>query len=486
MSSQIVHHFRTRHRRAPGGANRPRRPWSLLVLLSLAQFMVVLDVTVVNVALPSIGADLRLAPGDLQWVVTAYVLFTGGLLLLGGRLADVLERRSLFVAGLAIFTTSSLASGLAFSAGALIVARAAQGVGAALLTPAALAIITATYTGTQRSTALAAWGAVASAGAAVGMLLGGMLTTWLSWEWVFLINVPIGVGVAAAAFHLVDRSPPTPSERRRLDLPGAALALAGLVTFVYALDGTSEHGWGSVRTLGLLGGAAGLLAAFALVERRVAHPLIAPSTWRARHLTAGAGLMLGATALLVGTFYLNTLYLQAVLGASALETGLAFLPIALAIGAAAHAVGHLVGLLGTRRVVLAGLVLITAAAALLAAAPAHAGYWTDLLPGFVALGLGVGLVLPAANVTAMSQVDDTRAGLAAGLMSTAHEIGAALGVALLSAIAAATGPLEGAELAAGYQDGFVVAAAIAAAMAGAAAVVVPTVRPATGVRIALH
>jgi EmrB/QacA subfamily drug resistance transporter len=443
-------------------------------------------VTVVNVALPSIGADLHFAPADLQWVVTAYVLVTGSLLLLGGRMADLLGRRALFLAGLTLFTASSLASGLAGSAGTLIAARAAQGFGAALLTPAALSIVTTTYAGAQLRTALTTWGAIASAGAAAGMLFGGMLTTWLSWEWVFLINVPVGIAVALAALRVVEPSERGRPRRGQFDLPGAALALGGLVALVYALEGTGDHGWASLRTLALFAASAALLAAFALIERRVAQPLVDPATWRTRPLVAGAALMLGATALLVGTFFLNSLYLQNALDASPLETGLAFLPIAVAIGAAAHLAGHLLGHLGTRGVVVAGLVLMAASAAFLAAAPAHASYAADLLPAFLAFGFGVGLVLPAANVTAMSDVHESRAGLASGLMSTAHEIGAALGVALLSAIAAAAGPLDGAGIVSGYQNGFVVAALIAGAMATAAVAVFPAVRPAAGAHVAIH
>jgi EmrB/QacA subfamily drug resistance transporter len=483
--SRIGQHFAANHRSAPEPA-ADRRPWAPLLLLSLAQFMVVLDVTVVNVALPSIGADLDFARGDLQWVVTAYVLFTGGLLLLGGRISDLLGRRRVFLAGMIIFTASSLASGLAISAGSLIAARAAQGLGAALLTPAALSIITTTYSGPQLRTALTTWGAIASAGAAAGMLLGGMLTTWVGWQSVFLINVPIGIGLALGTLHVIDRSPVARATRAQFDLPGATLALGGLVALVYGLEGTGEHGWGSTRTLALFAFSAAMLAVFALVERQVARPLVDPRTWRTPRLTGGAALMLGGTALLVGSFFLNSLYLQTALGASALEAGLAFLPIAIAIGAAAHAAGHLLARVGTRGVAVGGLALMAIGAAVLAAAPDDAGYLSNLLPGFVPFGFGVGLVLPAANVTAMTDVHESHAGLASGLMSTAHEIGAALGVALLSAIATADGPAAGAGFAAGYQDGFLVAAGIAAAMAGAAATLVPSVRPAAGAHVAIH
>lgn len=465
----------------------PGRPWSVLLLLSVAQFMVVLDVTVVNVALPSIGAALDFAPADLQWVITAYVLFTGGALLLGGRLADLLGRRRVFLAGLLLFTGASLASALAPSPTALIAARAAQGLGAALLTPAALAIVTATYTGPQRKTALTTWGAIASGGAAAGMLFGGMLTSWASWEWVFLINVPIGVALALGTLHVIEPAPPRSAGRRRFDIPGAALALGGLVTLVYALDGAAEHGWGSSRTLALLSAGTAVLAAFLAVERRVAQPLVHPRTWRIRRLTSGAALMLGATALLVGSFFLNSLYLQTVLDASALETGLSFLPVAVAIGLAAHLAGHLLDHLGSRGVALIGLGMMAGAASLLAAAPAYADYAVDLLPGFVLLGLGVGLALPAASVTAMGDVEPGDAGLASGLMSTAHEVGAALGVALLSAIAvSAGGPADAAAFAAGYEDGFIVSAVVAGALALAALAALPSVRPDAASPVPVH
>ena len=247
------------HDRSPHPAPAPqRRPWTLLILLGVAEFMVILDATVVNVALPSIGRALHFAPADLQWVVTAYVLFSGGLVLLGGRAADVIGRRATFLTGLVVFTAASLASGLAPSAGALIAARAGQGLGAALLTPAALSIIVTMYSGGQRAAALSAWGALGGGGAAVGVLAGGMLTTWFGWRSVFLVNVPVGVVAGLLSLRLVPRSGPRASAWRQLDLPGALLVVAGLVTGVYAVAGTPEHGWGSGRTLLLLAVSAGL------------------------------------------------------------------------------------------------------------------------------------------------------------------------------------------------------------------------------------
>lgn len=453
-----------------------RRPWSPLILLSVAQFMVVLDITVVNVALPSIGQDLAIRGEDLQWVVTIYVLLTGGLLLLGGRIADVLARRAVFLTGLSLFTAASLLSGLATSGETLIGARAAQGVGAALLTPAALSIVTSYYTGPQRAKALGAWSAIGSAGAAVGVVLGGMLTTWLSWEWIFLVNVPIGVIAAALALRVLPSSPAT-TGARSLDLPGALLIVSGLVVLVYAFDGAAEHGWGSSRTLTLLALATALLATFARVEAGSRQPLVPPAVWRVRSLIGSAAVLLGVTGILVGTFFLNSLYLQRVNDATALETGLGFLPLAVAIGFAAHLASATMPRIGSRLLAAAGLVLTAAGGALLALAPDRAAYAGDILPGLLVIGSGVGLVFPAVSVTAMNGVQPQQAGLAAGVLSTAHEIGAALGVAVLAAVAAVGGITSDVSLADGYQDGFVAAAVIALVLAAVTVVAVPSVKP---------
>jgi EmrB/QacA subfamily drug resistance transporter len=458
-----------------------RRSWSILALIGLAQFMVILDVTVVNVALPSIGQALSFAATDLQWVVTVYVLFTGGLMLLGGRATDLLGRRRVFLVGLLVFTAASLASGLAWSPAALIVARAVQGFGAALLLPSALALITTTYSGAQRTVALSIWGAIGSAGVAAGVLLGGVITTLLGWEWIFFINVPVGFVVAAGAVRLLPAVGPLPLARAKLDLLGAATVMVGLVTLVYAVVGTAQHGWGSGRTLLLLGVAGAFLAAFNGIERGGREPLVPPPTWRVRSLVSSAVVMLGATGILVGAFFLNTLYLQNVLDYSALKTGLSFLPLALVIFVAAHFASHLLPHAGSRVVALAGLALMAGGALLLAAAPDRAGYTTDLLPGFLLLGAGVGLVFVAVTVTAMADVAHEEAGLASGMMTTAHELGAALGVAVLAAVATANGnPVSG------YGNGFLAAAAIAALLAVVAVVAVPSFRPAPGTQASTH
>jgi MFS family permease len=488
--------------------------------------MVILDATVVNVALPSIARSLGLAAGELQWVVTAYVLASGGLVLIGGRAADLAGGRRIFLAGLAVFTAASLASGLAPAAGALIAARAGQGLGAALLTPAALSVITTSYAGPQRATALGVWGALGGAGAAVGVLAGGVLTTWLGWRSVFLVNVPVGAAAGLMGLRLLSRREPRRGQDhvpgqgqdhkpgqgqdhkpgqgqdhkpgqgagqrpepgpargsgRELDLPGAALAVAGLVTLVYALAGAPAHAWGSARTLGLLTLAIVLLAAFAAAERSAPRPLVPARLWRTRSLVAGVLVMLGATAVLVATFFLNSLYLQEVQGASALRTGLAFLPVALVIGAGAHLAVRLLPRTGSRLLIVTGLAVMGAGALLLTGVSARSGYLTGFLPGLLVTGAGTGLVFPATAVTAMSEIAAERAGLASGLMTAAHEIGAALGVAVFSAVAVAAGG----GIAAGYRHGFFLAAAVAGGLAVVAALLVPAVRPAPGTHVAVH
>jgi EmrB/QacA subfamily drug resistance transporter len=454
-------------------AENERKPWTTLILLGLAQFMVILDITVVNVALPSIAEELAFAEGDLQWVISAYVLFTGGLLMLGGRAADLFGRRRVLLCGLATFTVASLASGLASSPEALVAARAVQGLGAAMLTPGALSIVTTAYEGSQRTAALAAWSAIGSAGAAAGVVLGGVLTSGLGWEWVFFINVPVGLATGIGVLAVVP-STPAAATGRRLDVLGAATAVAGLVVLLYGIEGTGEHGWGSALTVSLLLAAAVLLATFVAVERRVGEPVVPPATWGNRPLVSGIALIFVATALLVAVFFLNTLYLQDILGWSALETGLAFLPLVLLIATGSKAAGRLIGRIGSRSLAAIGLLLVAAGAGLLTRAPDVATYETGVLPGFVILGFGVGMVFPAASIAAMSEVAHNAAGLASGLVATGHELGAAFGVAAISAVATAASTYV-----AGYADGFVAVAGAAALVAIVALRATPAVRPAT-------
>jgi EmrB/QacA subfamily drug resistance transporter len=472
-----------------GPAEQPGRggSWATLALLAVAQFMVILDVTVVNVALSSIGSSLDFSAGELPWVVTAYVLFTGGLMLFGGRLADLVGRRLVFLSGLGLFTGASLASGLAWSPVALIGSRALQGIGAAMLLPSALSIITTTYEGDRRAKALAIWGALGSAGAAAGVLFGGMLTDTLGWESVFFINVPVGIVVGLLTMRAVAPSA-TPAVRRgRLDVIGAGTLMAGLITLILAIDGISSHGWTSAYTAAMTALSAALLSRFIAMERRARWPLIAPSTWRIRTLVASAAVMLTATGFLVGAFFLNTLYLQHVMGASPIQTGLAFLPLTLIILVGAHTASHFLPRLGSRWIVVAGLLIAATGGLLLTRAPSDPSYLTNLLPGYLALGFGIGMTFVAVSVTAMSEISAENAGLASGLMTTAHELGAAIGVAILGAITAAAirnGGIAG--LVDGYDTGFLIAASIAATVALVAAFALPSVRPRPGMAHGLH
>lgn len=466
-----------------GAPGAERRPWGLLVLLCVPQFMVILDATVVNVALPSIGHTLGFAAADLQWVVTAYVLMTGGLMLLGGRGADLLGRRPVFLTGLGVFTAASLASGLAPSPAALIAARAAQGLGAAMLSPAALSIITATYAGAQRTTALSVWGALAGGGGAVGVLLGGVLTSWLGWRSIFFINVPIGAITMPLALRMLAADTRAPGTLRGLDLPGALSLISGLGLLIYAIRESSSWGWGSARTLVLLGVAVGLLAVFAAVERAARHPLVPPSIWRLRSLTSSATIMLGVTAILVGTFFLGSIFLQRVLGASPIQTGLDFLPLVLVTGVASHVGRELLARVGARATVVSGLALIAAGDLLLSGANAHASYLADFLPGFSLIGFGIGLAFAAITVAAMSEINEGTAGLASGLLTTGHELGAAFGAAIVSAIAFGSGA---AGFVTGYGHGALAGAVIAAALAIVSLVAVPTTRSASGPQLAMH
>jgi EmrB/QacA subfamily drug resistance transporter len=458
-----------------GAGRQPdRKPWGLLVLLCVPQFMVILDATVVNVALPSIGRSLGFAAADLQWVVSAYVLVTGGLILLGGRSADLLGRRPVFLTGLVVFTAASLGSGLAPTPAALILCRACQGLGAALLSPAALSIIAASYTGAQRATALSVWGALAGAGGAAGVLLGGLLTSWLGWRSIFFINVPTGALTALLAARMLPAGRPAASALRGLDLPGGLALVSGLMLLVYAIRQSSSWGWGSALTLALLAAAGLLLAAFAAIERMAANPLVPPAIWRVRTLISSTTVMLGVTAIMVGNFFLGSLFLQRVLGASPVLTGLEFLPLVLVIGAAAHFARKLFVRAGARAVVVAGLALIAGGELLLSSVSGHASYLADLLPAFALIGFGTGLTFAAITVTAMSEIAPERAGLASGLMTMGHELGAALGAALVSTIAFASGASG---FVTGYGNGALTGAAIAAALALVSLGTIPTIRP---------
>jgi len=481
----------------PSPAPGARMSWGPLVILCAAQFMVLLDMTVTTIALPTIGRSLGFTAGDLPWVVTSYLLATAGLMLLGGRMADLFGGRRMFVIGLTAFTVASLASGLAPTAAALLTARSLQGVSAAMLTPSALALLTATYDGARRATALSVWGGLAAGGVALGTVLGGVLTSWLGWRSVFLINVPVGVAALAAALHAGIGSGGTshsfgpstraPGEREsgpRLDLRGAALAAGGLMALAYAI---SRQGWGPSRVVPLAVSVV-LLAAFAVAERFAERsgrsPLVPVSAFRTRGLAQGAVALLAATGIQVGVVVLSSLFLQDVTGASALRAGVEFLPPVLLTGIGAGLGAHLMGKTGSRPLAVAGFALLAGGAFLLSRVSADTGYAAGLLPGLLLLGAGSGLAFPSAQVTGLSAVRAQVAGAAAGLMSTGHELGAALGSAIFPALAASAAVSAG--FAGGYRHSLLIAAWTAAVLALLAAVALPNARPAPGTKVGLH
>ncbi len=423
------------------------RRWLGLGLLCSAFFMVILDVAIVNVALPSIETDLDFSPRSLQWVVSAYALTFGGLLLLGGRAADVLGQRRTFVAGVTVFALASLLAGIAWSPALLIAARALQGIGAAAMTPAALSILMTTFPeGAERNKALGAWGAVGASGGTIGLLIGGALTQTVGWTWIFLLNVPIGATVIALTPALLAKRPPAAS-KRRFDLAGATSVTAALSLLVYAVVDADAAGWGSVQTVSLLAISALLLAAFAGVERRAAAPLLPFRLFR-------VGVVLGSNvastlfgAAVFGMFFVITLYLQRVLGYSPLEAGLAWLALSVAALLASAAGAPLVTRIGPRIPLVTGLSIATVGLWLLSRLPEDARYLDDVMPALIVSGLGIGLAFVTLSIGALEGVDDHDAGLASGLVNTTQQVGAALGVAILSTVA----------LSAGFADALLVA-----------------------------
>jgi EmrB/QacA subfamily drug resistance transporter len=471
MLKRTLHGRRQHDEPQPSGR---RRGTALLFLLALAQLMVILDISAVNVALPELAADLDMAGGDLGWTITSYSLVFGSLLLLGGRAADLLGRRRVFLAGLGVFTVSSLVSALAGSAAVFFAARAGQGLGAAMLSPAALSIITTTFEGRERTRALGVWGAVGGAGAAIGVLLGGTLTELVDWRAIFLINLPVGIGVAVAVMHVV-RADVVRPRWRGLDLRGALVATASLAALVYALSQATDAGWTSMQTLGL--GTAGLvgLAAFAALERKTRTPLLNVARLGDRAVGGGFVLMLIASAVMFGSFLLTSVYLQQVLGIGALETGLAFLPLAVIIGAGAHLGSHLVGHVGLRITMATAFAITAGGMVLLSGVDRDGSYLADVLPGMLVADFGLGIALVGVALSVLTGAADDEAGMLSGLNTTGHEIGGALGVAVLVTVATGTlGALTStAELASGLGDAFLVASVMAAAGAVLAPFVLP-------------
>jgi EmrB/QacA subfamily drug resistance transporter len=452
--------------------------WLILVIACLAQFMVVLDATIVNVALPSIQRGLNFSASDLQWVVNAYTLIFGGFLLLGGRAADLLGRKRLFAAGIALFSAASLLNGVAQSAGMLIVGRGLQGLGGALVSPAALSIITTTFTENEdRTKALGVWSAIAAGGGAVGLLLGGVLTDLASWPWIFIVNVPVGIAALVLTFRFVPESR-VETEHRAFDLAGAVTVTGGLVVLVYAIVKAQAFGWGSARTIGLMAAGAVLIAVFVAIERRSVAPLVRLSIFRVRTLTAADAVLLLVASGMFGMFFFASLYVQEILGYSPLKAGLAFLPVTAGIVIGAGIAQQLIRRIGVRNVSLVGIVLATAGLLVLTQLPVHGSYASDLLTGLMPLSIGMGLVFVPITLLGTGGVSEDDAGLASGLFNTAQQVGGSLGLAILSTLAASqtssllqSGHGGAAGALAARVSGYHVAFAAAAAMLAAGAVI---------------
>lgn len=407
--------------------------WRMLALLGVAQLMLILDVTVVAIALPQMGADLDLSRSALTWVVSAYTLTFGGLLLLGGRLTDVLGSRIVVLTGLAVFTAASLATGLSQGLIALIGGRVGQGLGAALLSPAALSLVVKLFAGEERNKALGIWSSLGGAGAALGVLLGGVLTAGPGWPWVFYVNVPIGAVVLLVLGRLLDHDRPA-AAGARMDVVGAFLVTSGTASAVFALINAGEDGWLAASTLVPVAVAVGLYVGFAVRQRTASAPLIDPRLLSRRTVAAGTFLIMVATALMISVFFLGTFSLQHLRGYGALATGLMFLPVALATMVGANAAGRLVGSRGAGPVSAAGLLVTALGTAL----PATVDGTGVIVGGMSVAALGLGAVFVGASTTALSEVGHHEAGVASGVLSTFHEFGAALGVAATSSIAAAS------------------------------------------------
>lgn len=410
--------------------------WLVLVLVCLAQFMVVLDATIVNVALPTIQHDLDMSDTSLQWIVNAYTLLFGGFLLLGGRAGDLIGRKRVFLAGVVLFTIASLLAALAQGATWLILMRGLQGLGAALVSPAALSIVTATFReGAERTKALGVWAAIAVGGGAVGLLLGGILTDALSWPWIFLVNVPVGIVAFLLSLRLVPESRDEHAHRS-FDLAGAVAVTGGLIALVYGIVRSADSGWGSGEVLGILALAAALLVGFVVIERRSAEPLVRLSIFSVRTVRgANVGMLVVASGLFA-MFFFNTLFVQRVLGYSALEAGLAFLPFTAGIIIGSVASQQLIPRFGAREVPVMGLAVAVAGMLLFLRLSPDSTYVGDILPGIMLASIGMGLTFVPVTLIATSGIPVDDAGLASGLFNTSQQVGGALGLALLSTFAA--------------------------------------------------
>jgi EmrB/QacA subfamily drug resistance transporter len=453
--------------------------WVTLVLVCLAQFMVILDATIVNIALPTIQEDLEFSQADLQWVINSYTLLFGGFLLLGGRAADIVGRKRIFIAGTILFSVASLLNGLAQSSGQLIAFRALQGLGGALVSPAALSIITTTFPeGPERTKALGVWSAIAAGGGAIGLLLGGILTEGLSWEWIFFVNVPVGAVAAVLSARLIRES--KAEHTGSFDVFGAVTVTAGLMVIVYAIVKAESFGWGSGRTLGLVAVGIALLALFVAIESRIPGPLVRLGIFRIRSLAVSNFVLLLVAGGLFALFFFATLYVQEVLGFKPIKAGFAFLPVALFIAIGAGTAQVLVKRIGVRANAIVGMAIAAAGLFYLSRVTVDGSYWSDLFPGLVLMAFGMGNTFVPITLIATTNVPERDAGLASGLFNTSQQVGGALGLAVLSTLAAdrtaeylgghghQPGPQE---LAAGLVEGFQVAFTSAAILVTIGAII---------------
>jgi EmrB/QacA subfamily drug resistance transporter len=410
--------------------------WLVLVLVCIAQFMVILDATIVNVALPSIQHGLHFSPTSLQWIVNAYALVFGGFLLLGGRASDLLGRQRLFIAGVIVFTVASLINGIATSSGVLIGGRALQGLGAALVSPAALSIVTTTFAeGRERTKALGVWSAIAAGGGAFGLIIGGLLTETLSWRWVFFVNIPIGIAAALLSLRYI---PNTRSEEKphSADVAGAVTVTGGLLLLVYAIVKAQTYGWGDMKTFGLFAAAVALLASFIVIEQRSRSPLIRLSIFRLRSLTASNLSMLLVASGMFSMFYFASIYVQEILGYGPLKAGFAFLPFTFGIVIGAGAAQALISRIGIRAVTASGLTIAAFGLAYFTQVSVTGTYWSEVFPGVAVMSIGMGLTFVPLTLLATTNISNEDAGLASGIFNTSQQIGGALGLAVLSTLAA--------------------------------------------------
>jgi EmrB/QacA subfamily drug resistance transporter len=473
-------------------AQPSRRAWLALAVIVAAQFMVVLDIAIVNVALPSIKGDLHFAQANLQWVISAYAILFGGVLLLGGRLADVFGRRRVFMLGLAVFSASSLLCGVSWSEGSLIGFRAFQGLGGALFAPAGLSILMTTFAeGSQRNRALGIWGAASGSGGAAGVLLGGFLTSYLNWSWVFFINVPVGIAVIAAAPLVLAES--RGQGHRHFDVAGATSVTAGVMLLVYTMTRATQEGWGSPITLSLLGASALLIAIFIAIELRSPAPLLPMRIFRNRSLSAANAIAAVIGAIAFSEFFLLTLYMQQVLGYSAIETGVGFAAVTFTIIIFSNVAQTLVTRFGVRSVLATGLALDAVSLAIFTRLPVGGHYFWDLFPAFLISGVGLALSFVPVTIAGLAGVQRADAGIASGLINTSRQVGGAVGLAAVTTIAAsyasngggATGLARVAAVDGGLTNGFQVGFTLLAAAAAAGAIVAAALlRPHEGAAVA--